>query len=69
MPTKFTFEQIQENLKQWFGDSIKPESKQALLVEQTYVKGLRDAGAGIPIVIEMYLQSGRPIVEKIKKNQ
>jgi hypothetical protein len=57
-----TLQQIQANLKEWMGDSIKPDTRSGKLAERTYIKALLDTGAKVPPICIILLQSGRSIV-------
>ncbi len=57
-----TLQQIQANLKEWMGDSIKPDTRSGKLTERTYIKALLDTGATVPPICIILLQSGRSIV-------
>lgn len=57
-----SFEQIQENLRGWMGDSIKSNSKKANMIEQTYIRALHDAKVAVPTICDILVMSGRSIV-------
>jgi hypothetical protein len=57
-----TLKQIQDNLKQWMGEEIKPLTRTGILLERTYIKALLDTGATVPPICIILLQSGRSIV-------
>jgi len=57
-----SFEQIQRNLIEWMGDTVKPETKSGYLTERTYIKALLDAGTTVPPICLILVKSRRSIV-------
>lgn len=58
-----TFQQIQNNLKEWMGKDIKPSTRSGTLAERTYIKALLDTGAEVPPICLILIKSGRSIVD------
>jgi hypothetical protein len=58
-----TLQQIQANLKEWMGDSIKPDTRSGKLAERTYIKALLDTGATVPPICLILLYNGHSIVD------
>lgn len=61
MKNKMTLDEIQINLRNFMGDKVRPGTKKSLLVEHSYIKGLRDAGVEVPAITEMLIFTGRSI--------
>jgi hypothetical protein len=46
------------------GSQVKPGTKLALAIEQTYIRALHDVGMNVPPQHFMRVMAGRPIVTK-----
>jgi hypothetical protein len=58
--------QIEANLRHFMGSQVKPGTKLALAIEQTYIRALHDVGMNVPPQHTIMVSVGRPIVTKAK---
>ena len=56
-----TLDEIQNNLRNFMGDTVRPGTKKSLIVEHSYIKALLDAGVEVPAIATILLLAGRSI--------
>ena len=61
MKTKMTLDEIQINLRNFMGDTVRPGTKKSLMVEHSYIKALVDAEVEVPAIASMLIFTGRSI--------
>lgn len=61
MKTKMTLDEIQNNLRNFMGDTVRPGTKKSLMVERSYIKALLDVGVEVPAIVSMLIFTGRSI--------